>query len=72
MSVLDSIPGSDQKVIDYAAAHSSGCFENCPLSDSDLRLLLDAVRNVITGQLVLTTSQEHDLLSSIDVLIEAL
>lgn len=76
MNILHGIPGSDQKVIDFAAAraaHSSRCFDKCALSTTDdLRLLLAAVRDVITGQLVLTTSQQHALLASIDVLIEVL
>jgi hypothetical protein len=76
MNILDGIPGADQKVIDFAAAraaHSSGCFGNCPRQNADdLRLLLGAVRRVIRGELVLTTAQQIALLASIDVLAEAL
>jgi hypothetical protein len=77
MNILDDIPGADQKVIDFAAARAaqgadaSTCFGKCSRQNADdLRLLLGAVRRVITGQLVLTTAQQHALLSSIDVLIE--
>jgi hypothetical protein len=79
MKILDDIPGSDQKIIDFASARAahradaSSCFGNCPRQNADdLRLLLGAVRRVITGQLVLTTAQQHALLASIDVLAEAL
>jgi hypothetical protein len=79
MSVLDSIPGADQKVIDFAAARAaqradaSTCFGNCPRQNADdLRLLLGAVRRVLRGELVLTSAQQVALLASIDALAEAL
>jgi hypothetical protein len=78
MNILDDIPGSDQKVVDFAAARAaqradaSTCFGKCPRQNADdLRLLLGAVRRVLRGELVLTSAQQVALLASIDALAEA-